>query len=232
MNQFSKIADGLSSWLNFELRTGRKELFSESYLAQPLAQLLRYRFPGKVIAEVQHPILGSLMQGPGKRPCVDFAVNYLDGIYDIMVETKWISKSPTLLVDIIRDVIHLDLVTPTYAKEAILVVAGLKKDFEDLFEDSQFKPHPDNRNSKHILPLGNHTKASVRLLPIPQWRKKLFERVLIAFKGIEISKSIKMVRSGSYPQYANSTQYEVYIWRVKKFDETEKFKPEEFYDIV
>ena len=40
MNKYSKIADGLASWLNFELRSGRESLFSESYLAFPLGQLL------------------------------------------------------------------------------------------------------------------------------------------------------------------------------------------------
>jgi hypothetical protein len=42
-NAFSKIAEGLAGWLSFERRCGRAHLFSESYLAYPLAQLLKYR---------------------------------------------------------------------------------------------------------------------------------------------------------------------------------------------
>ena len=66
MNKFAKIAEGLASWLNFELRAGREDLFSESYLAQPLGQLIQYRYKGRVRSEIEHPVLIVLMRGKSR----------------------------------------------------------------------------------------------------------------------------------------------------------------------
>jgi hypothetical protein len=75
MNTYSKIAEGLASWLTFGLRCGRVKLFSESSLVDPLGQLLQYRFPGRVRAEVEHSALATLHMGAGRKPCVDFVVD-------------------------------------------------------------------------------------------------------------------------------------------------------------
>ena len=226
MNTYSKVADGLASWLDFEQRCGREPLFSEAYLAYPLGQLLQYQFPGRVLSEIPHPILSPLKKGPGKKPLTDFVVTGSDGQFDLVVETKWVSKAPTLLRDIIRDVVRLDLLVPKYAKVAILVLAGQSSEVIRLFENSQFQPHPANLNSKHILPLGNHTRASVRFVPIPRFRESLYTQVLTAFKGIDVSRTIQLERSGPFPRNANTTQYEVYIWKLIKYGPSEQFRPE------
>jgi hypothetical protein len=231
MNTFSKIADGLASWLNFEVRAGRKNLFSEAYLANPLGQLLQYRFPGRVIAEVQHPILGPEMSGPGRRPSIDFVIDGGRRPYEIAIETKWISKSPTLLRDIVRDVIRLDMLNPGFAKECILVVAGRRGDFEELFAQEQFQPHPTDIKRKHILPMNNYSKSSVRMVPTPKFRKDLYTSVLKPYRTLEISKTIPLERSGPYPKNANINTYQVYIWRIRKYYEGEKFTPNDFFEI-
>jgi hypothetical protein len=232
MNIYSKIADGLAGWLTFELRAGRQQLLCESYLAHPIGQLLQYRYPGRVLGEVKHPLLSPAKGLSGRKPSIDFAVTGEDGKYDIVIETKWISRSPTLLRDIIRDVIRLDLLVPEYAKVAVLVIAGKTRDFLRLFDNSQFKPHPNHLASKHILPLGSHTKASVRFIPVPNFRSKLYTQVLSAFKGIEISTSIPLERSGPFPRDATTKHYEVYIWKILKSHEQKTFKPEEEYDLT
>jgi hypothetical protein len=124
MNTYAKIADGLASWLTFEQRCGRVNLFSESSLAHPLGKLLQYRYEGRVRAEVEHSVLGPLKTGARQRPRVDFVVDGAGGIYDLVVETKWASASPSLLRDIIRDVVRLDLLLGVHAREALLVLAG------------------------------------------------------------------------------------------------------------
>ncbi|HHT9116187.1 MAG: hypothetical protein HY607_04015 [Planctomycetes bacterium] len=229
MNKYSEIADGLASWLTFELRAGREALFCESYLTYPLGQLLQYQYPGRVLSEVEHPILAEDKKGPGKKPRIDFVVTGQDEKYDVVIETKWVSKSPTLLRDIIRDIVRLDLLISNYAREALLVVAGQAKEFFALFENSQFKPHPNHLSSNHILPLGNHIRASVRFVPIPKFRSVLYSQVLSAFEGIEISKSIQLERSGPFPRNATTKHYEVYLWKIRRFSEAEKFKPEAQY---
>jgi hypothetical protein len=229
MNQYSKISDGLAGWLAFELRCGRKELFRESLIAQPLHQLLNYRFPGRVLCEVNHPVLSPLAKGPGRKPSIDFAVTGENNRYSAVIETKWVSKSQTILRDLIRDIIRLDLLVPSIADEGFIILAGNKRDIKALFEDSQFQPHPENLNSKHILPLGNHCNASVRFLPIPKFREKLYTDVLRIFQDIEITKSIPLERSGPFPKLSNADHYEVYLWRLKKNGERDRFYPKDYY---
>ncbi len=129
MNQCSKISDGLAGWLTFELRCGRKELFRESLIAQPLHQLLlNHRFPGRVICEVNHPVLSPLAKGPGRKPSIDFAVTGENNRYSAVIETKWVSKSQTILRDLIRDIVRLDLLVPSIADEGFIILAGNKRD--------------------------------------------------------------------------------------------------------
>lgn len=230
MNKFAKIGEGLASWLNFELRAGHKSLFCESYLAYPLGQLIPYRYPGQVMTEVEHPVLADIMNGPGKRPCIDYVINKRDNIYDLAIETKWVSKSPTLLRDILRDIIRLDLLIPNYAKEGILICAGKNRDFNELFNDSRFKPYGDLK-SKHLLPINKQTETSLRFVPIPKFRESLLKEVLTVYKDkdLMISKSIRTQLSGPYLKEAKSSQYKVYVWRIKNSGNKEKFKITEEY---
>jgi hypothetical protein len=127
MNLYSKIAQGLAAGLSFERRCGRENLFSEASLAHPLGDLLQYRFPGRVRAEVKHPVLAKLHTGPGKKPRIDFAVDGPEGVYRLVVEAKWASQSPTLLPDLLGDIVRLHLLLGGYANEAVLVLAGQKR---------------------------------------------------------------------------------------------------------
>jgi len=229
MNTYSKIADGLASWLNFEKRTKRESLFSEYYLAQPLGQLLQAHFGTSVQAEVEHPVLSATHLSPGRKPSIDFVVSNANGGFELAIETKWVSSSTTLMRDIIRDVVRLDLLTPQFAQKALRVVAGKKRDFTELFANRYFEPHPQHLSSNYLLPLGNHTTASVRFVPIPKFRQELFEKVLEIYKDQTISCSIPMTRSGPFPRNPNSDQYEVYIWRIRKYEPVAKFKPSEIY---
>ncbi|MBU0673152.1 MAG: hypothetical protein KJ950_00745 [Proteobacteria bacterium] len=232
MNIYSEVVDGLAGWLNFEMRAKRDNLFSEAYLANPLGQLLNASFPGRILTEMQHPILADKMQGPGKRPQVDFVVTGNYGKWDLAIETKWISKSPTLHQDIIKDVIRLDLLVPTYAREGILIVAGNKRDFSDFFEDNKFKKHPDQPSSNPLLPIENHTAGSVRFLPTSAFRKDIYNKALKPFRGVEISQIIRLQRSGPFPRNPNNEHYEVYLWKIRTDRLKEaSFLPEEHFDI-
>lgn len=226
MNIYSKIADGLAAWLTFEQRCGRVNLLSESSLAHPLGQLLQYRYEGRVRGEVEHPVLAPFQTGVGPKPRIDLVVDGAGGKYDLVVETKWVSSSPTLLRDIIRDVVRLDLLLGAHAREALLVLAGEKRKVARLFSHTQFLPHRQRLGSKHILPMGNHTKASVRFVPIPQFRRSPYARVLKPFCGVAVSNSIRVERSGPFPRNANADSHEVYVWRLIKYEQGPTFTPE------
>jgi hypothetical protein len=77
--------------------------------------------------------------------------------------------------------------------------------------------------------MGNHTKASVRFVPIPQFRRSLYARVLKPFCGVAISNSIRLERSGPFPRNANAKSHEVYLWRLIKHEQGPTFVPDVEY---
>jgi hypothetical protein len=214
MNIYAKIAEGLAAWLSFEHRCGRANLFSEASLAHPLGQLLQYRYPGRVLAEVEHPILTAAHIGVGAKPRIDFAVSGPAGIYDLVVETKWVSQSPTLLRDILRDFIRLDLVLGSGAQDALLILAGEKRNVSRLFSHTQFRAHPEHPSSKDLLPVGEGLKRSIRFNSVPAFRRPLFRRTLEAYCNISVPKRIQIQCSGPFPRAATAKHYEIYVWRV------------------
>ena len=143
MHYFSKVADGLAAWLRYEMRCGRRPLFSEDYLALPVAQLLRDHYPNRLVAQVKHPIIAKKREGTGRKPSIDFGVPFpveadepkkTAKQYQLLVETKWLSKSNTLLRDIIRDLLRLAMLIPEEADEGAVIVAGRRRNFESLFK--------------------------------------------------------------------------------------------------
>src|ERR1700682_3344260 len=139
MNTYGKIAEGLTAWLTFEHRCGRANLFSEASLAHPLGDLLQYRFDGRVLAEVEHSVLAPLKKGRGSKPRVDLAITGAEGIFELVVEAKWASHSPTLQSDFLRDIVRLDLMR-AHTREALLLLAGEQRENRRLFRNSAFLP--------------------------------------------------------------------------------------------
>jgi len=228
MNKNSKIAEGLAAWLTFEQRCGRANLFSESSLAHPLGQLLQYRYPGRVHSEVQHPVLAPSHLGSGQKPRVDFAVKDLTGEYefDLVVETKWASRSPNLLRDILRDLVRLDLMQRKHARDALFILAGEMKAIRKVFQAGAFQALPNHPNSRTLLPLNIEKPGSLRFVSVARSRESLFARVLAPFAGMEISKSVYLRFSGPFPRSANSTSYGIYLWRLT-YPSRERNIPEE-----
>jgi hypothetical protein len=217
-NTFSKIAEGLAAWLSFERRCGREQLFSESYLAYPLAQLLRYRFDGRVLTEIEHPVLSKLRTGPGSKPRIDFGITGTNNVLALAIETKWLSGSPNLVRDIIRDIVRLDLLVPQYAESGLLLVAGEARNFDRLFQREDFLGPKPKWLSNHLLPVfrttGNLKLRNPESTPL---RAEFLERVLATFGGTEVSEQIPLVRSGPYPANARTRDYQVYIWGLRSF---------------
>ena len=223
MNRISKIADGLGSWLTFEQRCGRSPLFCESYLAYPLGQLLQHRFPGRVVSEVDHPVLSGEKHGPGRKPRIDFIVTGRDSKFDLVVETKWVSKSPTLTRDIFRDIVRLDLLLPNFANEAVLILAGNVRDLRRLLGDPILQPE----DGKPILVRQDYVKSSVHFFyRLSPERRGFYLKVLKTFSGVEISSTIQLLRSGPFPREAITEQYQVYLWRI--LPRGSKFKAKEY----
>jgi len=221
MNTYGKIAEGLAAWLTFEHRCGRANLFSEASLAHPLGNLLQYRFDGRVLAEVEHSVLAPLQKGRGSKPRVDFAVTGSEGIFDLVVEAKWASNSPTLPSDFLRDIVRLDLMGRAHAREALLLLAGEQREVRKLFRNPAFLPHPTPsaktyayRGNKDLLPIGDKFKASLRFAPVSPHRRAVIMRALRPFASLPVSRLVRIERSGPFPRNATARSYEVYLWRV------------------
>jgi len=225
MHKMSKVAQGLASWLAFERRCGRQNLFCESYLAHALGQLLTHQYSGQVLPEQKHPVLSAARNGAGRRPCYDFAVFSREGVADLAIETKWASASPTLLRDLVRDLVRLDLLVPQHAREAILILAGERRRINRLFARSEFKPHASHPHSTPLLPIESYSRTSVRLVPAHTYRRSLYRDALRKFATIPIRRSIRVERGGWYDA---AKEYRVFVWRIIKYG-GQTFLPEEVF---
>jgi hypothetical protein len=239
MNKYAKIAEGLAGWLAYERRCGRGSLLSESSLKHPLGDLLQGHYKGRVRTEVKHPVLASARNKRGRKPRIDFSVSGAEDIYDIVIEVKWASHSHTLLLDILVDILRLDLLLGSYAREAILILAGRRKDIEKEFSKSKFRASTYRKRTqaghlyganKSILPLGEKVKSSLRFAPVPPHRRSMYLRVLEPFVGIPIRHLVHVIRSGPFPSAANASAHQVYFWRILKYNSYgSTFMPEDEY---
>ncbi len=229
MNLPNKIVIGLNAWLTFEQMCEREPLFSESYLAFPIGQLLNARYGAFLVAEHLHPVLAPLKTGRGDKPRFDFAVLREDKTIALAIETKWLSSSKTLQRDIVRDLIRLELVAHADNSEAWLIVAGLADEFRGLVENPKFQGHPNHIGSKPILPFGYSRNGRLRLNPPAKFRREMLTSALEPFHGIELSDCIHVTRFGPYPSEPVARGYVTYMWRIDKHRHPGRFLPEIVY---
>jgi hypothetical protein len=221
----NKIATGLNSWLSFEQMCGRKSLFSESYLAYPIAQLLATEFGAGLVSEYKHPVLAPLKCTSGDKPRLDFAVLQNDGKVELAVETKWLSSSKTLHKDIIKDLVRLELVRHHQGCEAWLIVAGPANSFESLVNCDKFAPYPNKYKSNPLLPHGKTRQGILRLDPVSKYRKELISSALESFGGIEMSQVLHLTRFGPFPEAPKNNACVVYLWRLNHTGPRGRFVP-------
>lgn len=124
MKRFRKLVEAVSSWLHFEAMCRREALFCESYIAATIGQFLSARYGYSLHIEYPHPVLASLKLGRGDVPRIDFAVVNDSNQIEVAIETKWISTSSSLIRDIVRDLVRLELLYHNQGTQAYLLVAG------------------------------------------------------------------------------------------------------------
>jgi hypothetical protein len=223
MKRPNKIAAGLNAWLTFEEMCGRSALLSESYLTYPIGQLLAARYGQRLVAEHPHPVLSSSRTGKGDKPRLDFAVLRPDKTVELAIETKWLSSSPNLQRDIIRDLVRLELVIQAHRAEAWLIVAGVSSDFEKLVGTAKFKGHPKHVGSDPILPHGFSRTGRLRLNPPAKFRQAMLKRALEAYPDVDLTDCIHTTCFGPYPADSSGKRYVTYLWRVDPRTERGRF---------
>lgn len=121
------LARATASWLEFELRCDREELFSEAYLAHPIGQVLNATTTDGVSTEEPHPL--PAMNTPGRRgakKCLDFAVFRRGStVLTDVIETKFATAKGPSNQEIADDLCRLELVNqPGQQPARYFLVAG------------------------------------------------------------------------------------------------------------
>ena len=219
------IVECVGYWLNYEHLCKRRELFSERYLSVPIGQFLISRHGHLVKSEYPHPFLNDSIGKKGRKASIDYVVvNKERSDIELAIETKWISSSTTLVKDIIRDLIRLELVARNCDASAYFILAGEKKSADRLFRSMAFigdknKPDP-------ILPIQGREQKTLRLANCQKHKGKIITAAVELFKNVDIGKSIHVTRFGEYPRDVKYNQFVVYGWRInKRLNST--YKPKE-----
>lgn len=208
------IVECVGYWLNYEHLCKRRELFSERYLSFPIGQFLIARHGHFVKMEYPHPFLNDSIGKKGKKASIDYVVVNKERGIELAIETKWISGSPTLVRDIVRDLIRLELVARNCDASAYFILAGEKKRADSLFKSIAF--NGNKKNPAPILPIQEGKQKTLKLDNCQKHKEKIIAAAVELFKNVDIGKSIHVKRFGAYPRDVKDNQFVVYGWRIKK----------------
>lgn len=133
---FEKVTAATAAWLDYQVICGRKMLLGESYLAQPIAEVLRVEHSGDVHAEFNHPIITS--PGRGRRRQVDYVLCGLSaGNLVAGLEVKWADATALSKQRIVDDLLRLECLkhSPNHDQSAdrFFLVAGSKANMKANF---------------------------------------------------------------------------------------------------
>src|SRR5437016_5030056 len=132
MNLTRRLTEGVGAWLHFEYMCNRSGLFNERYLSSAVGQILSSVFGDRVHGEFDHPVLGPLMKGRGRRPVIDYVYSDPYPTIKVAVETKWAGSSHTTISNVIWDLIRLEMIADAHKAECIFLLAGQRADLVTL----------------------------------------------------------------------------------------------------
>jgi len=211
-NTQRKLAEGISGWLIFEFHCMRGDLFSEKYLATPTGQILTSLFDGRVKAEQNHPSLIKKAKTVGRPAQIDFVALDENGNWDIAIETKWITRSPITLTQIIWDLIRLELLLHNKkCNKCYFVISGFNKKF-DILRSTHF--HPDSANPKLITERKNVT-IKMNLKKLPATVKGGINKRLAKYESLKIPTALYFSIPHSYPSTSINMTFKTIVWEVK-----------------
>jgi hypothetical protein len=136
---------------------------------------------------------------------------------EVAVETKWVSSSTTLLRDILRDAIRLELLAAEYGTRSFLILAGKRKNIQQVFALRAFRGHPDYPQSKCLLPLPDESSMHriLRLHGGPRFRQRLFESALSTYPEAPLPKTLVVKKLTPLRGFERSSDYQVLAWQIE-----------------
>jgi hypothetical protein len=133
--QESDLVRAVHEWLSYQSLCGRGVIFSEAYLAHPIAEFLAACHNGNIAAEYRHPVLKR--DGTGRPWQVDFVLlSPTKGNVTDVFESKWVTNRNYDKQDIVDDLLRLETFTPSGINPArYFLVAGVRQHVKEHFEE-------------------------------------------------------------------------------------------------
>ncbi len=207
------LSEGLSAWLTFEHQCRRDSLFSEKYLALPIAQILSGNAPGKVLAEHDHPVLaGSGVEG--RPPQLDFAVEENEKII-LVVETKWAGEKGVSVASVIWDCVRLELAAHHYQCEAIFILAGTRAAVDKMLSSAPLNPNTSRGKPSPVLGLNGVGRFSVNVHSPNRDFGPALHKKLKAYPHVKYPRSFVCGMGTRIPKDSTASAYTAAVWHIQ-----------------
>ena len=217
----SALSEGLSSWLTFEHHVGRDELFSERYLALPIAQILRNHVSGKVVAEHNHPVL-AVPGRQGRPPQLDFVVQD-SGKTTLVLESKWAEERGVSVADVVWDCIRLELAAHYYGCEAIFVLAGTRAQVDSVLESASFNPKTTRGKPSPVLGLNGKGRLSLNVQSPKRDFGPAVHKILQGYSKVAWPRSFVCSHGTQLPKDPGVNQYTAAVWHIKPEESSKRY---------
>lgn len=206
------LSEGLSSWLTFEHHAGRDELFSERYLALPIAQILRNHVTGKVIAEHNHPVLATLGK-QGRPPQLDFVVQE-KGKTTLALESKWAAERGVSVADVVWDCIRLELAAHHYGCDAVFILAGTRAQIDSVLESTSFNPRTSRGKPSPVLGLNGVGRSSLNVQSPKRDFGPVVHEIMQKYSTVQWPRSFVCGQGTQLPKDPSANQYTAVVWHI------------------
>lgn len=225
MDTSRRLAEGVGSWLRYEYSCNHSMLFSERYMSVPIANILHAVYNQEVHSEFLHPILAPEMTGPGRRPEVDFATIQKYPTPSCVLESKWVGARGLTMEEVVWDLLRLELITHHTGADAFFLLAGRRRHLESFFKSRTFLGEEKDGKHRKLLRIDDNYKGKIRVdNPSPD-RIKLFKKLFYTHQNVAFSSRLATSLPYFSPKDCQSSQYQVYVWRVLRLPDRSRFKP-------
>lgn len=209
----ARISEALSAWLKYESLCDRGGLFSESYLALPIAQLLSANVNGRVQGEVNHPVLNSTPR-PGRPAQLDFVV-YRDKKAILCVETKWADDSSVSVRDVVWDCVRLELAAHHFQCESMFILVGRRDRLEKMLQSKAFNPHTKSAKASLVMGLNGKGRASVTIKGASGVVSKPLHELLKAYPDVNFATKYVCEQGTQVPKEGAGSDYTAIVWHIR-----------------
>ncbi len=207
------ISEGLSSWLTFEHQCRRDDLFSERYLALPIAQILAANTPGKVLAEHNHPVLA--LPGADGRPLqLDFVVEE-SGKITLVVETKWAGAKGVSVASVVWDCVRLELAAHYYGCDALFILAGTRATVDKMLSSAPLNPKTSRGKPSPVLGLNGVGRTSVNVQSPKRDFGPALHKKMSAYPHVKYPRSFVCGTGTQIPKDPTASAYTAAVWHIQ-----------------